>query len=352
MKKVKRFYFSCVFYLIVFFFSFYTLKYFISDAAEVSFLLATMYFVVLFVRKSEFSFIPHFLHSAAGLFLGFAWVGFTTTVLVNLVSLFLPISQKVRFLGLAFAAILALAAVLNNRMIMSRYFTIRNSKIKQPVRIAQISDLHVTGPKAKMQFEKVMTQVLLENPDVIVISGDLIDVPRVPTAESFDILHQIRTPIIFVTGNHDYYAGADYVQSFLEERGVHVLRGAQKTIKGITFVGVDDPTGKVKLESTINKMKLPATKYKVLVYHQPRKVNYVVSKGFDLMLSGHTHAGQMYPFNYVVRLQFKYVVGFHRIKNMILYINPGTGTWEIPMRIGSKNTIAVFDLKPKNEKKE
>ena len=198
-----------------------------------------------------------------------------------------------------------------------------------------------------MQFEKVMTQVLLENPDLNVISGDLVDVPQVPKPDCFDILYQIRTPIVFVTGNHDYYADADYVQSVLEKRGVHVLRGEQKTIKGVTFVGVDDPTGKVKLESVLDTLKLPSDKYKVLVYHQPKKINYVASKGFDLMLSGHTHGGQLYPFNYVVRLQFKYVVGLHKIDNLQLYINPGTGTWEIPMRIGSKNTIAVFDLVPK-----
>ncbi len=341
--------FSIVFYLFIFLLSFYVLRVFFKNAILLSFSFAVIYFISLYLRKLEGSRLNYtFVHHFASIWLGFLWIAGATTFFLDALSVVSPFSatKSMYLYGLVFSMAVSLIAYINNKSIFVREFTVPSSKITKPLTVAHISDLHINGSRSKVDFERIIAQVISQNPDVIVITGDLVDIPAVPAKSCFDILYQIKTPILFVTGNHDYYAGVNYTCSMLKERGVTVLRGNKRVVKGVCFVGFDDPTGGKTLAKELDSITLSEKQFSVLLYHQPRDIKLASKKGFDLMLSGHTHAGQLFPFNLFVKLQFKYVVGLHKIENMLLYIIPGTGTWEIPMRFGSRNTIALFRLEP------
>jgi uncharacterized protein len=349
MAGKKRFFFSILFYALIFFFSYYVLRHFFSKAIWFSFSIAIVYFISLYLRKLENPKINYtFLHHFATIWLGFIWIASAVTFFLDilLVATPLPVTKSMRVAGLIISMILSLLAYYNNKNLFVTEFTIPTSKIQTPLVIAHISDLHLTGSRAKTDFERIMGSVLSQNPDVIVITGDLIDIPAIPSEDCFNLLYQIKTPILFVTGNHDYYAGADYACDILKKRGVLVLRSESVAVKGIHFTGVDDPMSGKKLQKELSHLPLYKKTFNVLLYHQPKHIEHACEHGFDLMLSGHTHAGQIFPFNYFIKLQFKYVVGLHKLGSMFLYIIPGTSTWETPMRFGSRNTIALFKLEP------
>ncbi len=172
----------------------------------------------------------------------------------------------------------------------------------------------------------------------------MIDVPGLVDNTILEQFNQFEIPILFVSGNHDRYLGLDKVERALANTHIKMLRNTQWTWNNITFVGLDDSDSDKVL---INK--LPPVRAKnphILLYHKPTTPKVAAERGYSLMLSGHTHNGQIFPFTLLVRVAYKYIRGLYRIGGMWMYVNQGTGTWAVPMRLGSRNEIAVFTLHP------
>jgi hypothetical protein len=116
---------------------------------------------------------------------------------------------------------------------------------------------------------------------------------------------------------------------------------------GLQVVGVDYPEKEGQKDNPVLKdIRIDSTKPSVLLYHTPAGLDDAVEAGIDLQLSGHTHNGQIFPFNYLAKLFYPKIKGLYRIKNMSLYVSPGTGTWGPPMRLGSNNEITLLNLVP------
>jgi hypothetical protein len=155
-----------------------------------------------------------------------------------------------------------------------------------------------------------------------------------------------------VTGNHEFFAGLGHVLDFMRGAGFVVLRGEGVNVAGmINIAGVDDPAGaRYGLSSGISEhgmlSKLSGKHFTLLLKHQP-VVNGAVSGLFDLQLSGHTHGGQMFPFNFVTSRFFQYHRGSFDLPNhSYLYVNRGAGTWGPPIRFLAPPEITVVDLVP------
>jgi len=99
------------------------------------------------------------------------------------------------------------------------------------------------------------------------------------------------------------------------------------------------------MENVLSSLKIDMEKPSIMLYHLPREIKTVAKAGIGLQLSGHTHAGQMFPFNYLVRLMFKYMHGIYKYDGTYLHVSSGTGTWGPPMRLGSRCEITVIILK-------
>jgi len=221
--------------------------------------------------------------------------------------------------------------------------------------IVQISDLHLGQMMTRQTLEKIVDQVNNLAPDLIAITGDLADGSTKRLLSEALPLKKLKAPkgIYFVTGNHEYYSGVEEWTHAIKKMGIKVLNNENIKIKrGEDFfylAGVTDHEGKrfgKKHASDFNKtlFNLEKDKKKILLAHQPIAVQKASKFGTDLVLAGHTHGGQIWPFNYFVYLQQPYLKGFYEYQGTKLYVNQGTGCWGPPMRLGSQNEITQIIL--------
>ena len=229
--------------------------------------------------------------------------------------------------------------------------------------LAQISDVHI-GPLLHRDFlQNVVDQVMALHADIILITGDLVDGTVDQLRDFVEPLKQLKAKegIYFCTGNHEYYAGANEWMEYLESIGIHVFRNSNKILsrpsasgKGtaeILLGGVYDwHAGRFYKEQTTDpflaaKASSPVS-CKILIAHNPYSIEEAAAAGFNLQISGHTHAGQFYPFVFIVKLALKHVEGLYQInENTQLYVNRGTGYWGPPNRLGKWSEITHFTLK-------
>ena len=224
--------------------------------------------------------------------------------------------------------------------------------------IAQISDLHV-GPTIKEGYvEGVVNQVNELNPDIIAITGDLVDGSVKYLAKHVEPLKDLHANVgkYFVTGNHEYYSGVDRWLDKTDQLGLTNLIDSHDVITrgsdSITIGGVTDyrsSTIKPDHKSDANKAFYGAPKDipKILLAHQPWSIFNAHEAGTDLQLSGHTHGGQFWPFTYAVRMANPYTAGLHDHNGTWIYVNRGTGYWGPPMRLGVNSEITLVTLEQK-----
>ncbi len=223
------------------------------------------------------------------------------------------------------------------------------------LRIVQISDLHV-GPTIKRDFvEKVVAQVQSLAPDIIAFTGDLADGSVNDLRREVEPLAKLsaRYGKFFVTGNHEYYSGADEWIAEARRLGFTVLMNEHRLIQHgrarLLLAGVPDFNAGHILshhhsEPAAAISHAPAADLKILLAHQPRSIFAAANAGFDLQLSGHTHGGQMFPWNLLVPLQQPFVAGLHRHQNTWVYVSNGAGYWGPPLRIGAPAEVTMINL--------
>jgi predicted MPP superfamily phosphohydrolase len=219
-------------------------------------------------------------------------------------------------------------------------------------RIVQLTDVHVGPTIGKGFIEDVVARVNALEPDVVAITGDLVDGSVESLAEHVAPLAKLRAKhgVYFVTGNHEYYSGADAWIAHLRTLGVRVLRNERVRIggeQGFDLAGIDDHSATAAGHGSDLPRALAgrdAERACVLLAHQPKGIHLADELGVDLQLSGHTHGGQMVPWNYAVRLQQPFVAGLHRLSRAQIYVSRGTGYWGPPMRLGAPAEITEIEL--------
>jgi predicted MPP superfamily phosphohydrolase len=222
--------------------------------------------------------------------------------------------------------------------------------------IVQLSDVHV-GPTIGRQFvEYIVQRCNALTPDIVVITGDLVDgsVSELASAVAPLASLQARHGTYFVTGNHEYYSGASAWCRELTRLGIRVLRNERVSIAhaGAEFdlAGVDDYSAhRVSPDHGANLPRAltgrDPSRELVLLAHQPRAIFEAERLGVGLQLSGHTHGGQLWPWNFLVRLQQPVVSGLNRFGQSQLYVSNGTGYWGPPMRLGAPAEITRIVLR-------
>ncbi|MBC5763880.1 metallophosphoesterase [Ramlibacter albus] len=223
-------------------------------------------------------------------------------------------------------------------------------------RIVQISDVHV-GPTIKQRYiEQVVERVNALKPDVIAVTGDLVDGSVAELRQHVAPLAQLRAKhgAFFVTGNHEYYSGADAWVREVRRLGLRVLMNEHEVIEHggsrLVLAGVPDyGAGHFDTSHTSDPRRAlegaPTGVPKVLLAHQPRSARAAAEAGFDLQLSGHTHGGQFLPWNLLVPLQQPFTAGLHRLGNLWVYVSRGTGYWGPPKRVGAPSEIGEIVLR-------
>jgi predicted MPP superfamily phosphohydrolase len=222
-------------------------------------------------------------------------------------------------------------------------------------RIVQLTDVHI-GPTLKRDFMARIVALANElRPDVVAVTGDLIDGWVEQLAYDVEPLAELRARhgAFFVTGNHEYYwdglSWCDAVRGFgltvlCNEHVVIEHEGAKILLAGVT----DHSAGGMVAEHASDPAKAragaPAHDCSVLLAHQPRSIDAAAAARYDLQISGHTHGGQYFPFNVFVHLVQPYVSGLHRHDDTWIYVSRGTGYWGPPLRVGAPSEITLIRL--------
>ena len=223
------------------------------------------------------------------------------------------------------------------------------------LRIVQISDLHVATLLGRSYVEQVVSQTLALAPDLIVLTGDMVDGTVAQLASAVAPLARLRAPcgVFMCTGNHEYYSGVEAWLEHFRSLGIKPLHNERVAVgrDGASFdlAGIDDfnsagmaPGHGPDLARAVAGRD--PSRALVLLAHQPRHIDLACAHGVDLMLSGHTHGGQIFPFAYLVRLVQPFVAGRGRQGDTQIYVSRGTGYWGPPMRLGAPPELTHIRL--------
>jgi predicted MPP superfamily phosphohydrolase len=220
-------------------------------------------------------------------------------------------------------------------------------------RIVQISDIHI-GPILGSRFAARLTErVNALEPDLVAVTGDLVDGREVHLRDEVAPFGDLSAAhgVYYVTGNHDFYSGADDWVARTEALGMRPLRNARTEIRVgdevFDLAGVDDFRGDWRRGSTHDLDRALAGRVAerpvVLLAHDPSTFHQAAGK-VDLQLSGHTHGGQIWPFRWMVRMAVPFVAGFYRHAGSTLYVSRGTGFWGPPLRLFAPAEITELVL--------
>lgn len=298
-------------------------------------------------------------------FIGTIWIGtlflfFACLLVVDVVTLggflFSRFAPLIRGWAIIVAGILAVIGMVQGlRAPVLSDYEVRMAGLPKDydgLVLVQVSDLHLGTLLGRRWTERMVERVNALKPELIVVDGDLIDgnvdrvEPLVPT------LKKLRAPlgVWAVSGNHEYYAGLRESVELFQKAGFTVLQDrSAKVAQGLTIAGVDDLTARegdgrtaVAVQKALSNRPPGATIY---LSHSPLQVPAAAAAGAGLMLCGHTHNGQIWPFNYLVQTRYKHMSGRYQVGNMALIVCRGTGTWGPRMRLWGPSEIVRIKLR-------
>jgi len=292
---------------------------------------------------------------ATALFL-FLIMSVAVTDLINLVFKFTP--QIRGFLTTGLAVLLTVYGVWNAHTIKVREIIIPLQGLTQEIRAVHITDVHLGNLWGKRQMDKIVRKIKELNPDVIFNTGDMFD-SKAYFEKGKDVLAAFRTlnvPHYFVYGNHDEMVGISEVIAQLKNANATVLQNEIAQFGELQIIGFDnmladentiDPhtkPGAENIKSVMARLPIDENRPTVVLHHRPDGVKYMQEKGVDLLLAGHTHAGQIFPFSLLAKLMFGYNSGLYQYETMSIYVSEGTGSIFLPVRFGTRNEIALVRL--------
>ena len=222
----------------------------------------------------------------------------------------------------------------------------------KPVKIVAVSDLHLGNGTGKTALKRYVKMINEQNPDLILIAGDLIDNSVVPlyTENMMEELSELKAPlgIYMVPGNHEYISGIKASARFIQDTPIQLLRDSVVTLpNGMQLIGRDDRSNTARRSLQELMAGIDKSNPIILLDHQPYKLTESEAAGVDLQFSGHTHRGQVWPMNWVTDHIYEQSHGYRQWGNSHIYVSSGLSLWGPPFRIGPESDMAVFHLSTK-----
>lgn len=348
-------------FISIFFLAFLTLNYFVfyGIAALLGIPKTNVFYMILVLVAISYPAAAMIERTVSNIYtrtlytISSAWMGISLFILYFLIfyviiSLFFKIpSISAGVVIIILTGILSAYSIINGFSLDVNEVEIPLSGLNEDLRAVQLSDIHIGSVRNSGYMEKIVCMTNKLNPDVVFITGDMVDgSARLHTA-TFKALNEIEAPVFFVTGNHEIYEGLDEVFRVLKDIKMKILRNEMVEFSDLQIIGAEYSFGR-NLESTLSGIEFDKNKPTILMYHLPRELEAANKAGVDLQLSGHTHNGQIFPFNLLVKLMFPYLSGLYEYNGSYLYVSQGTGTWGPPMRLGSRCEITLIKLRKKS----
>jgi len=260
-----------------------------------------------------------------------------------------------------------ISLILVSLVVVSGFINARNVKIKElsisipkrvdsdhALRMVMVSDVHMGNLIARRKTAKLVRKINELKPDIVVFAGDIVDEDLAPVIKNNlgEALTGIkaRLGVYAIPGNHEYIGGAEPAIEYLKEHGIIVLRDTSVFVDNSFYlVGRDDRdkyrfTGKKRKELKELLTDIDKSLPIILLDHQPFNLRESAALGVDLQLSGHTHHGQLWPFNYITKAMYEVSWGELKINETQFYVSNGFGTWGPPVRLGNRPEIVLINL--------
>jgi predicted MPP superfamily phosphohydrolase len=250
----------------------------------------------------------------------------------------------------ALAVLTGIYGMLNARVIRVRRITVELPGLPESWRgrrAVMLSDLHL-GNINRVGFSRRMVRMTAAlQPHIVFIPGDLFDGTEADLDHLVAPFKELAAPFgaYFSTGNHEEFEGTAKKLAAIAQAGIHVLHNEKVTLDGLHVAGVPwgDATSPIRLRANLEKLQLNPAEASILLNHMPSRLPIVERAGVSLQLSGHTHAGQVFPFTLPTRRVFgRFTYGLQRFGTMMVYTSSGAGTWGPPMRVGTHPEIVLI----------
>jgi len=270
---------------------------------------------------------------------------FVFSLVLFLVQKIFKISNtKIFWITIGITLVFGLTAIINGQRIVIKEISLEAENISRTYQFVQISDIQhgITNTK---YTQRIIDNIQQIDPEFVVITGDFIDEFYVEPKD-INLFNQLSMPIYLITGNHEYYLPAGTIERVISESQIQLIDTMKINYDELDIIGINELE---TIDGTLDTIGgIDETRYTIVLDHQPitEEVYRASDRGADLMLSGHTHNGQIWPMGLLVALRYPFVNGLYSVNDMFLYVTQGTGTVGPLMRFGTVNEITLITLEP------
>ena len=214
------------------------------------------------------------------------------------------------------------------------------------LRVVFLSDLHISIFPPSSFLKSLVNRINSLKPDLILMGGAIIEREGLSRKKAQEILRCLKAPygVFAITGNHEKYAGPEALR-WLREAGIKLLRNEVVQMGKFALIGVDDEEflgdKKPLLTSLLEKI---GDKPFILLKHRPTHLSLICQKGTGLILSGHTHRGQLFPLHFITSKVYPFFYGLYKLNSSCLYVSSGVFPWGPPLRVGAPGEIVLITL--------
>ena len=348
--RTRRVLFSTPFYMLFEFFLFKYIFLLVGGLDDAYLLLLTVFiglnrFMPMFFEAKKSRKITRFLTTVDGVWMWASVMFLIDIVVIYITGNFISLSTQINICLLLIVPILGVYNYYKAHNLVVHEKTLKLDNITHNINIAHLSDVHFGSVRHKKIIRDISDKLNSLNCDIAIISGDLADGSSVVLEDDFMAFKDVKMPIVFTPGNHDFYMGIENVINACRKAGVIVLDNVSMQFKDLNIYGLpfsfDDRSNPKLDESLICKDKI-----NIINYHVPYFWQEFSELGFDIQLSGHTHGGQFYPVVWFGNLMFGYNMGlFKNSLGKYLHVTTGVGSMDTPMRWGTDSEIVVLKLR-------
>lgn len=224
--------------------------------------------------------------------------------------------------------------------------TITTAKpLEKPLTVVLASDLHIGYHNRKAELGRWVDMINAEQPDLVLIGGDIIDMSLRPVVEGnyAEEFRRLQAPVMTILGNHEYFSDVERAERFFKDAGIVLLKDSVAHFKGVDIIGRNDRTARRR--ATVKELADGLQGFTILLDHQPYHLQDAERAGIDFQFSGHTHRGQVWPLSWVTDAVYEKSWGHHQRGRTQYYISSGLGIWGPKIRVGTRSEYLVLHLK-------
>ncbi len=280
-------------------------------------------------------------------------------LLVDLVHLIIPFGKKSFGLCvLSLTVIVSAYGFIHAATPRVKEVTVELPHLEKDLTAVQLTDVHLGHFRGKAHLQRLVDLVNEAQPEVIFFTGDFLESWYNCTEAVLEPVRDLKAPVFFVDGNHDTYVDAAHVKELCRNVGMRVLENEAVECAGLQIIGLDymvadqdarddmhAASGQETIQSVLARKAVSDSLPVIALHHSPVGAKYMEAAGVDLFLAGHTHGGQFFPLTLINDRLFEYNRGLYHRGNMAIYVSCGSGTFGLPLRIGTDSEITLLHLK-------